>query len=294
MKGSDRVRVPPIKCQGIKTKLVAFIRENLQWQKTGASRWVEPFLGSGVVAFNLAPQRALLSDTNHHIIRFYQAIQQGEITADRVRHFLTYEGSQLAADGAQHYYRVRDRFNQHGSSLDFLFLNRACFNGVMRFNRQGQFNVPFCRKPHRFTPAYITKICNQVAWVQQQMQGSDWELRVASWDEIFADVQATDFVYLDPPYIGRHTDYYNTWTSMDAVRLAAQTRSLAGGYALSMWLENQYRRNAHIHDCWQDMDIRLYSHFYHVGAHELLRHSMTEALVIKPGYGAPLRSEQLT
>lgn len=287
MKRSDRVQAPPIKCQGIKTKLVAFIRENLQWQITSTSRWVEPFLGSGVVAFNLAPQRALLSDTNCHIIHFYQAIQRGEITADRVRDFLACEGSQLAVDGAQHYYRVRDRFNQHGSSLDFLFLNRACFNGVMRFNRQGQFNVPFCHKPHRFTPAYITKICNQVAWVQQQMQGNQWELRVATWDEIFADVQATDFVYLDPPYIGRHTDYYNAWTLTDAVRLAAQTRSLAGGYALSMWLENQYRHNAHIHDCWQGMDIRLYSHFYHVGARELLRHAMIEALVIKPGYGAP-------
>ena len=38
---------------------------------------------------------------------------------------------------------MRERFNLQGSSLDFLFLNRSCFNGVMRFNRHGRFNVPF-------------------------------------------------------------------------------------------------------------------------------------------------------
>ncbi len=282
----QHVRIPPIKCQGIKTKLVPFILSNIRWAEDRYSRWVEPFLGSGVVAFNLAPNRALLSDTNRHIIGFYSAIQRGEITGDRVRQFLTQEGTTLATIGADHYYSIRERFNQHGSPLDFLFLNRACFNGIMRFNRQGQFNVPFCRKPTRFAPAYITKICNQVDWVRQQLQGKDWEFRVASWDTVVADVQATDFLYLDPPYIGRHTDYYGAWTTADAIQLATQVQALTNGYALSMWLENQYRRNTHVQDCWHGADVRLCQHFYHVGARESLRHGMTEALVLKPGYAA--------
>jgi DNA adenine methylase len=281
----DRVRVPPIKCQGIKTKLVPFILGNIRWSKNDRSRWIEPFLGSGVVAFNLAPARALLSDTNQHVIAFYTALQQGTITGDRVRQFLTQEGRTLATTGADHYYTIRDRFNQHHSPLDFLFLNRACFNGIMRFNRQGQFNVPFCRKPHRFTPAYITKICNQVDWVRQQMQGKDWQFRVTTWEDSLTHAQAEDFIYLDPPYIGRHTDYYNAWTVADAIRLATQTQATPSGYALSMWLSNQYRYNTHLQDWWQGTDMRLCEHFYHVGAQETLRHRMTEAIVIKPGYG---------
>lgn len=68
------VGVPPIKCQGIKTKLVPFIFSSVKWDAPDGVRWIEPFLGSGVVAFNLAPEHALLADSNRHIIGFYQAI----------------------------------------------------------------------------------------------------------------------------------------------------------------------------------------------------------------------------
>ena len=59
--------VPPIKCQGIKTKLVPFIKDNIIRNPNGT--WIEPFVGTGVVAFNLAPQRAFLLDKNQYIIK---------------------------------------------------------------------------------------------------------------------------------------------------------------------------------------------------------------------------------
>ncbi|MBD2022014.1 Dam family site-specific DNA-(adenine-N6)-methyltransferase [Leptolyngbya sp. FACHB-36] len=278
----QRVGIPPIKCQGIKSKLVAFIGESVRWN--GEGRWIEPFLGSGVVAFNLLPPNALLADSNCHIIRFYQAIQQGTIDRLIVQTFLTQEGRKLQTIGAEYYYEVRDRFNQSASSLDFLFLNRACFNGIMRFNRRGKFNVPFCRKPLRFSQSYITKIANQVNWVAQQMSRTQWEFRVAPWSEIVQEAQSTDFVYLDPPYIGRHTDYYSAWTMADAEQLAIVTQQLPCGFAVSMWLENQHRKNDHIQQHWAELELRLFQHYYHVGATENWRGEMTEALLIKPEF----------
>ena len=96
-----QVGVPPVKCQGIKTKLVPFIFSSIQWEGRKGARWIEPFLGSGVVAFNLAPEQALLSDTNQHIINLYTAIQRGEMNRGVVREFLCDEGRKLEAGGAE-------------------------------------------------------------------------------------------------------------------------------------------------------------------------------------------------
>ena len=82
-----------------------------------------------------------------------------------MRTYLEREGQLLltAEDSGYAYYReVKNRFNQEHSPFDFIFLSRAGFNGMMRFNRRGEWNIPFCKKPNRFLPAYITKICNQV------------------------------------------------------------------------------------------------------------------------------------
>lgn len=280
----QKVKAPPIKCQGIKTKLAPFIFQSVSWSGEEPAKWIEPFLGSGVIALNLRPERALLADTNKHIVSFYQAIQRGEINGDSVRRFLSAEGRQLAECGASYYYEVRERFNEHGSPLDFLFLNRSCFNGIMRFNRKGKFNVPFGHKPHRFSKAYITKICNQVNWAAQQMDGKQWEFRVASWTEVLPQARAEDFVYMDPPYIGRHTDYYNSWDSAEAEALASSLTNLPCGFALSMWLENQYRRNTHIDTHLASFELRSHTHFYHVGSKEQFRNAMDEALIVKPGF----------
>jgi DNA adenine methylase len=288
------VGVPPVKCQGIKTKLVPFILSSVRWDSGPNGRWVEPFLGSGVVAFNLAPERALLTDSNEHIVRLYRGIYDGEITAGLVRSYLEVEAERLRAGGADYYYSKREHFNQSSTSLDFLFLNRSCFNGVMRFNRKGQFNVPFGHKPDRYSKAYITKIVNQVAWVERQMRGAQWEIQVAGWDDTLARAAPADFVYVDPPYIGRHTDYFNSWTQSEAERLAAVTLELPCGYAVSMWLENRHRRNTHIDTAWAGTEIRVCGHFYHVGSTEALGNEMDEALLVRPGFATPDAGRQVT
>jgi len=81
--------IPPIKSQGIKTKLVAWIKA---LAPPVSGRWIEPFFGTGVVAFNLRRENAILSDTNPHIIRFYREIQKGNITPGLVRRYLEKEG----------------------------------------------------------------------------------------------------------------------------------------------------------------------------------------------------------
>jgi DNA adenine methylase len=242
---------------------------------------MEPFCGSCVAAFNLCPERAILADTNQHIIQFYQAIQAGDLNPESVTCHLQQAGAELFNQGEAYYYEVRRRFNDRPNPLDFLFLNRACFNGLLRFNRRGQFNVPFCRKPQRFAAAYITKIANQVKTVAGILQGRDWQFKVADFGTTLTSAEAGDIVYADPPYLGRHTDYFNSWTIADEIALIDQLKQLPCQFLLSTWQYNQFRHNPLIKTYWQSQEIEILSikHFYHVGAVETNRHPMMEAMI---------------
>ena len=68
-----KIFIPPIKCQGIKSKMVPWILDNVSFSRNG--KWIEPFMGSGVVGFNAHPLRAEFSDLNPHIINFYSALR---------------------------------------------------------------------------------------------------------------------------------------------------------------------------------------------------------------------------
>lgn len=271
--------VPPLKCQGIKTKLVSAIQKIADTKDY--SRWVEPFCGSCVVALNVQPKKALLCDTNIHIIRFYQDIQHGRITPVMAKAFLTAEGEKLKSQGEPYYYEVRERFNESPTSLDFLFLNRSCFNGLIRFNRKGKFNVPYCHKPERFAQAYVTKITNQIRQIAQVLSTVDWTFQVCDFRETLSMIELGDFVYVDPPYAGRHVDYFNSWSDDDEVALAFRLRSLPSNFLLSTWHSNEFRSNSAIDLVWRQPGFHMLKreHFYHVGSSEDLRHPMIEALV---------------
>ena len=274
----SKVFVPPIKSQGIKTKLVPRIRQAVQWQENG--KWIEPFMGTGVVGFNIRPKRALFADSNPHIIHFYHAINTGEITPAIVKVYLENEGSLLAKNGADHYYLIRDRFNQTHAPLDFLFLSRAGFNGMIRFNQKGGFNVPFNHKPDRFSQAYITKVVNQVQYIFDLYRVSEYTFVCQDFRDTFEMVQANDFVYCDPPYMGRHVDYFNNWTVQDENDLFELLANCESKFILSTWHSNQHRNNSAISYLEDEYQVIIHEHFYHVGAKESNRKPVLEALVL--------------
>ncbi|MBL7797370.1 MAG: Dam family site-specific DNA-(adenine-N6)-methyltransferase [Saprospiraceae bacterium] len=283
LKMSKRLFIPPIKSQGIKTKLVPWINDlvSIADQK---GRWIEPFLGTGVVAFNSGYKRAILNDTNPHIINFYKSIQAKTITAPLVKAYLEKEGELLSHaenNGYEHYLKVRTRFNSgQFSPLDFVFLSRAGFNGMMRFGSKGNWNIPFCKKPDRFAPAYITKITNQVAAVSKIIQPEpEWVFHNQSFAEIIPLATKDDIIYCDPPYYGRHVDYYNGWTEQDEALLFSLLSKTKAKFVLSTWHHNDWRENVMIHKYWSNFNIVTKDHFYHNGGSIENRRTVVEALV---------------
>jgi DNA adenine methylase len=273
-----KILVPPIKFQGIKTKLVPLIlscADNIKFE-----RWIEPFMGSGVVGLNARRQIAIFADLNPHLINFYSAIKAETITPEAAKSFLEQEGKQLETIGEKHYYDIRARFNEHGSPLDFLFLSRACFNGLIRFNSKGNFNVPFCRKPERFAKAYITKIVNQITQFQEAIKYYQWNFTCQEFAKTISEASADDLIYCDPPYLGRHVDYFDSWTEKDEQKLFDALFNTKAKFILSTWHSNQYRANETLETLWNSFHVITKEHFYHVGAKESNRNAILEALVM--------------
>mgnify|MGYP000932200345 CR=1 FL=1 len=274
----DKIHVPPIKIQGIKTKLIPWIKENAEISND--TLWVEPFLGSGVVGFNVAGYNALFADINPHVINFYTQLKEKTINSRIVKHFLEEEGTKLVAGGQEYYNEVRSRFNDSGNPLDFLFLNRSCFNGMIRFNKSLKFNVPYGHKPERFAKAYITKIVNQVKYLEVKFSVNNWTFKCQKFEQTIAEASSRDLVYCDPPYIGRHVDYYDSWTETDEIRLYEALKQSGARFILSTWDNNIYRKNTYLESVWGDCVKLNKEHFYHIGAKEANRNPMIEALVL--------------
>lgn len=201
---ADTLR-PPLKWAGGKRWLVPHLQRLYSAYRD--RRLVEPFVGGLAVALGLRPDRALLSDVNPHLINFYHWLQRG----------LVVEGD--LGNDADCYYAARSRFNHlvyagpdvtgEAAGL-FYYLNRTCFNGLCRFNNAGAFNVPF----GRYAAITYTRDFRPYSPVL-----SAWEFRCTDFGSLRLD--ATDFIYADPPYDVEFTKYArDAFTWEDQIRLA--------------------------------------------------------------------------
>ncbi len=226
--GTEQPRVggpaPPLKWAGGKRWLVPHLEK--LWQPHSPRRYVEPFCGGLAAALALAPRQALLNDLNPHLVNFYVQVQRGLRVRIEMR------------NDEELFYRQRARFNQlvgQGKSQSseaaqlFYFLNRTCFNGLCRFNRSGEFNVPFGRHT---TINYAT---NFSGW---RAAFRDWTF--LSTDAALLPVGRDDFVYADPPYDVEFTTYSaGGFSWADQVRTAEWLAGHRGPVVLSNQATNR-------------------------------------------------------
>lgn len=171
------------------------------WEAHVHRRLVEPFCGGLAVTLGLRPDRALLNDANPHVMNFYRWLQKG------LRVDIPMENDEAL------FYQHRARFNalvaggktaSRETAALFYYLNRTGFNGLCRFNRSGEFNVPFGR--------YV-----RIRYTRDFMHYRD---AFAGWTLTNTDLEAVpldphDFVYADPPYDVEFTQYAKNGFSWD-------------------------------------------------------------------------------
>lgn len=163
-----------------------------------AGRLVEPFAGGASFFFWLQPSSALLCDANAELMNVYRCVKSN---ASEV-------GAQLRTlsvdSGPESYYRTRTRFrpiaNPHildpRHAAMFIYLNKLCFNGLYRVNREGIFNVPYGHR--RKTPEAILDEENLMR--ASRLLKRAW-LKYWPYEKTLESLKPNDFVYLDPPYL---------------------------------------------------------------------------------------------
>jgi DNA adenine methylase len=187
----EAVASPIIKWVGGKTKLLAELLERMP-AKFG--KYYEPFAGGAALFFRVAPERAVLADSNVDLIGLYKTIA-ADVAAVVKR--LEYHRDHHSES---HYYDVRSRWNDRDASwatadraATFIYLNKTCFNGLWRVNRSGDFNVPI----GRYTDP---PICVPDALRAAQTVLSRAAIRHCDYRTAVEDAKRSDFVYFDPPY----------------------------------------------------------------------------------------------
>lgn len=182
---------PYLKWPGSKRKLIAEISATLP--TSHIHRLIEPFVGSGAVALALPFERAILSDVNADLIATHQqAISDPSGLITRLEALFAPENN-----NAEAFLRLREEFN---SSADparrvelFVYLNRHCFNGLVRFSKSGRFNTPFGKVARPYLPA------KEIHEFSRKLREAIVE--VSDFRDTMAKAGMGDFVYCDPPYL---------------------------------------------------------------------------------------------
>lgn len=273
---------PPLKTVGIKTRLIKAIASSVEWD--GRGRWIEPCLGSGIVLFNLRPRRALVSDINPHVVEFYTRMYRGQIVANAIHDFLLLHSQKFKAGGIDYYHRVRDYFNDEHDPMYFLLLTRMCFNGLIRFNRKGEFNAPFCNEPERLSRKLIIDITRRASWVSHQMTMMQIEFACQDFLATLSTAREGDYAYIDPPYSGRYTGYYDRWSADRDSQLVNHVKEGKYRAMISTWRSDGKGQNPFFQQVIDEVDgigVVIVRHKYIVGAKADWRKGVLEALLVK-------------
>lgn len=260
---------PFIKWVGGKTQLLPEIRQRYPENIT---RYCEPFVGGGAVLFDVLqtfhPNEVLINDINPELINLYENIRDNcESLIQLLEHFQTEYLETPEADRQNLYLGKRATYNHFIAERNpeynlekaalFIYLNKTCFNGLYRVNRNGLFNVPFNRAKNPL-------ICDSenIRECSQLLQNVQMHVGDYSYCRDFID--ANTFVYLDPPYrplteSSSFTSYNeNGFTDVQQIELGNFITEMAHRGALIV-ASNSDPHNANEQDEFFD---NLYADFY--------------------------------
>ncbi|MBT9776290.1 Dam family site-specific DNA-(adenine-N6)-methyltransferase [Clostridium sp. MCC353] len=209
---------PMLKYRGGKSKEIPYFIDKIP---SGYDRYIEPFFGGGALYFYLEPKKAVINDVNTRLFSFYKEMKecypQARGQLDEIQGIYEENQRQYEALKKEHpddhienkneafYYWMRDMFNhkteaKYLDAVIYFFINKTAYSGMIRYNANGEFNVPFGRYKNLNTKLITDK--------HYELLGRT-DIYNCDYSEIFNMARADDFIFLDPPYDCVFSDYGN-------------------------------------------------------------------------------------
>jgi DNA adenine methylase len=158
--------------------------------------YIEPFVGGGAVFFNLNPQKAVISDVHTELIDLYKSISEGKME-------YIYNFMENNPNDQETYYKIRDKMiitDKLDNAKRFYYQRKTCFRGMLRYNKNGNFNIPFGR--------YKTINYSDLKNKNYEYLLSKTEILNEGFEYVFDRYNdENNFMFLDPPYDSEFTDY---------------------------------------------------------------------------------------
>lgn len=200
---------PVIKWTGSKGPAMPYIY-NLFPNHGTYERFVDPFVGGGSTLPYAADGVKILANDIIPVLKpLWELIR---ISPGFVSSGYYSRWNKLQLLDKDYYYVVRERFNKQRNPVDFLFLTRTCYNGLIRFNGNNEFNVSF----HHARPGIHPHTLSSIIF--------EWSRYIANATFFTQDyvgflqsinISGGDFIFLDPPYVGTKGQYQSGASRFD-------------------------------------------------------------------------------
>lgn len=229
----------PLFYVGDKYKLMPQL--NLLFPKN-IDKYYDVFCGGGSASINVNANSFYLNDLDSRIIDLHSHLQINSRDIDeficKMYGIIEYYGLSLSERGSnqeiealkkiykktyyakynkESYVKMKNDYNDNQDNIDLLYLLLVYgFNHMIRFNKEGKFNLPVGNVDWNKNVTNALK--HYADWYNSNIvtlsSATDFEQFVIS-----KELSSKDFLYFDPPYLITGSDYNKLWSDQDELRL---------------------------------------------------------------------------
>lgn len=210
---------PFVKWVGGKRQIISEIEKRLP--KT-INHYYEPFVGGGALFMHLQNPKTIINDFSDDLVNVYRQIK--DFPLELMKQLDIYEAAHIGDE--KFYYDIRNMDREETwndadltiKAARFIYLNKACFNGLYRVNKKGHFNVPSNRKE-------IVKTYDKenILNLSKFLNKSGIKILNGDFEEVCKNAKKGDFIFFDPPYDLLNKSTFDSYTK-DSFGVAGQKR----------------------------------------------------------------------